>query len=77
MTTTVRRHRTALDVVSITPQDKCAPSAITHAINDGSCPHRFPSEHPHTRQSPSRTRDLTRPAPDLTASGNSHGIQSP
>jgi hypothetical protein len=78
MTTAGRtHHRTTLDVVWITPQERCVPSAITRdammaAVIVGS------------RQTISTrvmrlyiARDLARPARDFTASRHSHGIQYP
>ena len=78
MTTTVRRHhRTTLDVVWSTPQERCAPSAITHDATIG------PVIIGSRQTIPTRVirllvaRDLARPARDFTASRHSHGIQYP
>ena len=77
MTALRPRHRTMLDVVWITPQETCAPSAITHdstmaPVTAGS------------RQTLSKrvmrlpvTREIARPARDVTASTSAHGSTSP
>jgi hypothetical protein len=79
MTTAVRPPlpSAVLDVVWITPQDGCAPSAIPHDATMPSFIRGFRQTIAIRVLRLLVARDLARPVPDFTASRHSQGIEYP